>query len=49
MNVACDQKVATKLVRKTGQMGVPVMEVGSRWIVGFDRGDIDRALAARGP
>ncbi len=48
MNVACDQKVATELVRKTGQMGVRVIKIGSRWIVGFDRGDIGRSLAARG-
>jgi len=35
------------VVKKTGQMGVPVVKIGSEWIVGFDRRRIDRALAAR--
>lgn len=47
VNVARDQKAAMEIVRKTGQMGVPVIKIGSEWIVGFDRANIDRALAAR--
>lgn len=48
VNVASDQKAATEMVRKSGQMGVPVIKIGSRWLVGFDREGIDCALAARG-
>jgi len=48
INVARDQRAATEMVRKTGQMGVPVIKIGSKWIVGFDRAGIDRALAVRG-
>jgi len=33
------------LVRKTGQRGVPVIKIGSRWIVGFDKEQIDKELA----
>jgi glutaredoxin-like YruB-family protein len=47
VNVARDQKSAMEVVRKTGQMGVPVIKIGSKWIVGFDRAGIDRALADR--
>ena len=37
---------ARDLVRKTGQMGVPVTEInGERFIVGFDRQAIDEAIA----
>jgi glutaredoxin-like YruB-family protein len=48
VNVERDQKAAMEMVRKTGQMGVPVVKIGSKWIVGFDRAGIDRALAVRG-
>jgi glutaredoxin-like YruB-family protein len=47
INVARDRKAATEMVRRSGQMGVPVIKIGSKWIVGFDRAGIDRALAAR--
>ena len=38
---ARDQKVATEMVRKSGQMGVPVTKIGESWIVGFNRSAID--------
>jgi glutaredoxin 3 len=31
-------------VRKTGQTGVPVIKIGSCWIVGFDRERTDKEL-----
>jgi glutaredoxin 3 len=34
-------------VRKTGQTGVPVIKIGSRRIVGFDKEQIDRELARK--
>jgi hypothetical protein len=34
-------------VRKTGQTGVPVIKIGSRWIVGFDKERIDKELARK--
>lgn len=47
INVERDGRAARDMVKKTGQMGVPVVKIGSEWIVGFDRRRIDRALAAR--
>ncbi len=47
INVERDQKAALNMVRKTGQQGVPVVKIGPRWIVGFDREAIDRELASK--
>jgi glutaredoxin 3 len=33
------------MVRKSGQMGVPVIEINGRVILGFNRPEIERALA----
>ncbi|HEY9054911.1 MAG TPA: glutaredoxin domain-containing protein, partial [Rectinemataceae bacterium] len=43
-NVASDQRKAEEMVRKSGQMGVPVIDVGGRIIIGFNKGEIERAL-----
>lgn len=37
INVAADSLAAEEMIRKTGQMGVPVIEVDGEIIVGFDR------------
>ena len=44
IDVSTDQAAARDLVRRTGQMGVPVIEIDGRSIVGFDRTQIDRLL-----
>lgn len=46
-----DQKEAEELVRRTGQMGVPVTEVAyeggeSEFIVGFDRAKLEKVVTA---
>ena len=43
-NVASDQSKADEMVRKSGQMGVPVIDVNGRIIVGFNQPEIERAL-----
>jgi glutaredoxin 3 len=43
-NVARDLKRADEMVRKSGQMGVPVIDVNGRIIIGFNQGEIERAL-----
>ena len=43
-NVAEDQTKAQEMVEKSGQMGVPVVEIDSNIIVGFDKPEIDRLL-----
>lgn len=48
INVEEDQKAAEDMVKKTGQMGVPVIEIGSEVIVGFDKPKIDSALQTSG-
>jgi glutaredoxin len=47
INVERDQDAARDLVRKTGQTGVPVIKIGSNWIVGFDKQRIEKELARR--
>ena len=47
VNVERDQQAARDIVRKTGQTSVPVIKIGSSWIVGFDKRCIDRELSRR--
>jgi glutaredoxin 3 len=44
VDVSRDAAAARDLVRRTGQMGVPVVEIDGRPIVGFDKQQIDRLL-----
>jgi len=48
VDVSEDEAAAREMVEKSGQMGVPVMEVGNTVIVGFDRGAYRKALADAG-
>ena len=48
INIERDPDAARDIVRKTGQTGVPVIKIGSKWIVGFDRERIEKELARRG-
>lgn len=43
-----NQSAARELVRKSGQMGVPVIDVNGKIIVGFDRAKLIRSLGIRG-
>jgi len=47
VDVARDQAAAKDLVRRTGQMGVPVVMIDGRTVVGFDKPQIDRLLGLR--
>jgi glutaredoxin-like YruB-family protein len=44
VDVSRDAAAARDLVRRTGQMGVPVVEIDGRPIVGFDKQQIDHLL-----
>ena len=44
VDVSKDQAAARDMVRRSGQMGVPVIDIGGKVIVGFDRRKIDRFL-----
>lgn len=43
-NVASDQRKADEMVRKSGQTGVPVIDVHGKIIVGFNKPEIEKAL-----
>jgi|TARA_Y100000310_G_scaffold345431_1_gene464952 glutaredoxin-like YruB-family protein len=45
IDVGEDQKAAEEMVKKSGQMGVPVAEINGKIIVGFDKEAIEKALA----
>lgn len=37
VNVAADRQALQEMIQKTGQMGVPVIEVDGKIMVGFNR------------
>ncbi len=43
-DVSADPRRAEEMVRKSGQMGVPVLDLNGRILVGFDPGQVERAL-----
>ena len=45
-DVESDPKFAHEAVNKSGQMGIPVLDIEGDIIVGFDRPKIDAALKA---
>jgi|TARA_B100001964_G_C14177784_1_gene574668 glutaredoxin-like YruB-family protein len=45
IDVGDDQEAAKEMVEKSGQMGVPVVDIDGTIIVGFDKGAIEKALA----
>ena len=44
VDVSSNQQAAAEMSQKSGQMGVPVLDIGGDIIVGFDREGIQRAL-----
>jgi glutaredoxin-like YruB-family protein len=48
IDVSVDRAAAMEMVKKTGQMGVPVALIGDVYIVGFDQARIDEELAKLG-
>ena len=45
VNIERDASAARDVQKKTGQTGVPVIKIGHKWIVGFDRPAIERELS----
>lgn len=43
-NVAADEKALEEMVRKSHQLGVPVIDIDGEVFVGFDRSGIAKAL-----
>jgi len=46
INVAEDAEKRKEMVDMTGQMGVPVIQIGDDVVVGFDEGKVKELLAA---
>ena len=44
IDVAADSTKADEMIKKSGQMGVPVIDIGGTIIVGFDKAKINAAL-----
>jgi len=46
-NVAVDTEKRNEMITKSGQMGVPVISIGERVVVGFNRPVLEEALAGK--
>lgn len=44
IDVSSDRERAKEMIEKSGQMGVPVIDINGKIIVGFDREAIKKAL-----
>jgi len=44
VDVAADRKKAEEMVKKSGQMGVPVVEVDGEIVIGFDEERLKKLL-----
>lgn len=44
VDVSRDKAAARDMVRRSGQQGVPVLDIGGKIIVGFNRRKIDKEL-----
>ena len=44
IDVSVDTVKAQEMVDKSGQMGVPVLDINGTLVIGFDKGKIDQLL-----
>jgi glutaredoxin 3 len=47
IDVSQDEKARDDMVKKSGQMGAPVLEIGGEVIVGFDKAKITKLLGLK--
>ncbi len=45
VNVGVDRNGAMEMVKKSGQQGVPVLDIDGHIIIGFDQGRIDSLIS----
>lgn len=48
-NVAADHAKAEEMIKKTGQFGVPVIEVDGKVVIGFDKRKLDQYTTEAAP
>lgn len=46
LDVSADRNAAMEMINKSGQRGVPVIDINGTIIVGFDQATIDRLINA---
>ncbi|HLC65466.1 MAG TPA: glutaredoxin family protein [Candidatus Nanoarchaeia archaeon] len=44
VDVSKDEKAMQGMIKKSGQMGVPVIEINGKIVVGYDKDEISRLL-----
>jgi glutaredoxin 3 len=44
INVQENRNAAKEMIEKTGQVGVPVIEIDGKTVIGFDRNQIEKLL-----
>ncbi len=44
IDVSADPTLAEEMVQKTGQMGVPVLDIDGNMVIGFNKSEIDQLL-----
>lgn len=44
INVSNDEKAMKEMVKETDQYGVPVIKIGTDWIYGYDKPEIEEAI-----
>jgi glutaredoxin-like YruB-family protein len=47
IDVSKNEKAAKEMVEKSGQMGVPVIEIDGKIVIGFDKEKIDEILGLK--
>lgn len=47
IDVGTDHAKAKEMIEKTGQMGVPVLDIDGKLIIGFDKEEITAALGIK--
>ena len=47
IDVSKDHAKAQEMIKKSGQMGVPVLDIEGKIIIGFDKPAIDKAISAK--
>ncbi len=47
LNVVDDEKARDEMIKKSGQMGVPVLDIDGKIIVGYDPEEIQKAVGKK--
>ncbi|NBS41159.1 glutaredoxin family protein [bacterium] len=47
IDVSADSEKSEEMIKKTGQMGVPVIEIGDETIIGYDEKKMRKALGIK--